>query len=172
MKTVLALLIFVVVLALAGLGFVYSGVYDVAADDEHTGLVHWVLETTQDRAVHRRAEQVQPPAWIANPSPEVLRQGLVHYEDLCATCHGAPGAAASPVGEGLNPHPPELALEAEEPEEVFWVTKHGIKMTGMPSFGVSLDDEEIWKIVAAAGRLPEMTKEEYEKRLAGEPLTP
>lgn len=173
MKTVLALVVFLVVLALLGLGFLWSGLYDVSADTEHTGLVHWILDTTLDRSVHRRAEQVRPPDWLANPSPQVVRHGLVFYEDLCATCHGAPGTAVSAIGQGLNPHPPELALEEEEePGEVFWVVKHGIRMTGMPAFSGTLEDEEIWAIVAAVGRLRGMTREEYEKSLAGEPLAP
>ena len=31
--------------------------------------------------------------------------------------------------------------------ELLWITKHGIRMTGMPAFGITHDDEEIWKIV-------------------------
>jgi mono/diheme cytochrome c family protein len=165
MKTVRALIVCLALIAAAGLLFLYSGLYDVAADVEHTGPVEWVLSTTQSRSVHRRAEEVRPPAWLAQPDPGVLRTGLVHYHEMCVTCHGAPGIGLSEIAQGLNPAPPELSHEAEEPGELFWVTKHGIKMTGMPAFGVTHSDEEIWAIVAFLQQMPQMTKEQYQARL-------
>jgi mono/diheme cytochrome c family protein len=167
MKTLRAVLLLVVLLAAAGLGFIFSGLYNVAADDEHTNPVQWLLRTTQSRSVHRRAEQVRPPAWMANPDPAVLRRGLLHYEEMCVTCHGAPGVAISEVGQGLNPPPPELSSHAEDAGETFWIVKHGIKMTGMPAFGVTHDDDEIWAIVAFLQAMPKITKEEYERMVEG-----
>jgi mono/diheme cytochrome c family protein len=172
MKTVRALIVCLALIAAAGLLFALSGLYDVAADTEHTGPVEWVLRTTQSRSVHRRAGEVRPPAWLARPDPAVLRTGLVHYHEMCVTCHGAPGVDLSEIAQGLNPPPPELSQEAEEPEELFWVTKHGIKMTGMPAFGVTHDDEEIWAIVAFLQQMPRMTKEQYQARLVAAGLAP
>ena len=160
MKTVLALVAFLVILIAAALAFIYSGVYDIAAGSPDTGPIEWVLRTTQSRSVHRRAEEVQAPDLS---DPEMLRTGLIHYHEMCVTCHGAPGLPASEIGQGLNPVPPELAGEAgEEPGEQFWVTKNGIKMTGMPAFGVTHTDEEIWAIVAFLQRMPKMSPEEYQ----------
>lgn len=172
MKMVRALIVCLLLIAAAGLAFVYSGLYDVAADVEHTGPMEWVLSTTQSRSVHRRAEEVRPPAWLAQPDPAVLRTGLVHYHEMCVTCHGAPGIGLSEIAQGLNPAPPELSHEAEEPGELFWVTKHGIKMTGMPAFGVTHSDEEIWAIVAFLQQMPQLTKEQYQERLVEAGLAP
>jgi Cytochrome C oxidase, cbb3-type, subunit III len=45
---------------------------------------------------------------------------------------------------------------------VFWVIKHGIKMTGMPSFGLAgASDQDIWKIVAFIKKLPSITDQDY-----------
>jgi mono/diheme cytochrome c family protein len=165
MKTIRTLAVFVVLLVAAGLAFIFSGFYDVAADTEHTNPVQWVLRTTQSRSVHRRAEEVQPPAWMAAPDPAVVSTGLMHYQEMCATCHGAPGVPISAIGQGLNPAPPELSRHADEPGENFWIIKHGIKMTGMPAFGVSHSDEEIWAIVAFLQAMPNLTKEEYQKMI-------
>ena len=164
MKTVLTLLAFLVVLIVAVLAFIYSGAYDVAAASPDTGLVHWVLETTQERSVHRRSEQIQVPAQVSSPTPEMLRTGLIHYHEMCVTCHGAPGVSISEIGQGLNPYPPELSQEAgdEEAGEVYWIVKNGIKMTGMPAFGVTHDDEELWAIVAFVNRLPKLSPQEYQ----------
>lgn len=164
MKTVLTLVAFVLLLVGAGLAFIYSGTYDVAASSPDAGLIHWALETTQERSVHRRAEEVRAPPSLANPSPETLRAGLVHYHEMCVTCHGAPGIRVSEIGQGLSPYPPELSSEAgeEEPGELFWVVKNGIKMTGMPAFGATHGDEEIWAIVAFLQRMPELSPQEYQ----------
>jgi len=166
MKTVRTMVILLVLLAVAGLAFIESGLYDVAADTEHTRLVRWILHTTQDRSVERRAEEVQPPGWLANPSPAVLRTGFIHYQEMCVTCHGAPGVPISEIGQGLNPAPPELTRHGDEIDENFWIIKHGIKMTGMPGFGATHDDEKIWAIVAFLRTLPKMTQEDYKKKVA------
>jgi mono/diheme cytochrome c family protein len=44
-------------------------------------------------------------------------------------------------------------------------------MTGMPSFGVTHSDEEIWAIVAFLQRMPKLSPEEYQAmvRQAGVP---
>jgi mono/diheme cytochrome c family protein len=164
MKTALTLAGFVLVLVVAGLAFVYSGLYDVAASSPDTGLIHWALETTQERSVHRAAEAFEESARVPGlDDPNLIRTGLVHYHAMCVTCHGAPGVPISEIGQGLNPYPPELAAEAaeEEPAEVFWVVKNGIKMTGMPAFGVTHSDEEIWAITAFLKRMPKLSPREY-----------
>src|SRR6185436_13612222 len=167
MNTVVLLLVVVVLLAVAGLAFIFSGFYDVAADAEHTNPVQWVLRTTQSRSVHRRAEEVRPPAWMAHPDSAVVRKGLVHYHEMCVTCHGAPGVRISEVGQGLNPAPPELSGPAEdEAGETFWIVKHGIKMTGMPAFGLTHTDDDLWAIVAFVQKMPDLTPADYQKMAA------
>jgi hypothetical protein len=42
--------------------------------------------------------------------------------------------------------------------EPFWIAKNGIRMTGMPAFGSTHKDEEIWKVVAFVQRLPMVTE--------------
>lgn len=164
MKTiVLTALGTLAVLILAGLLLILSGVYDVAASSEDGGLIHWILETTRERSVHRAAESLEGEVRAPRlDDPRRIRAGLVRYHALCATCHGAPGVKISATGQGLHPYPPELAGEAgEEPLELFWVVKNGIKMTGMPAYGVTHSDEEIWEIVAFLKRMPELSPQEY-----------
>jgi mono/diheme cytochrome c family protein len=161
MKTVLTLVVFVIVLLMAALLFIYSGLFDVAASSPDNGLVRFVLATTQRHSVERRLKDIQVPLLT---DPELLRTGFRHYQENCATCHGAPGVEASEIGQGLNPYPPELATESQEanPKELFWIVKNGIKMTGMPAFGVTHTDPEIWAIVAFLQKMPKMTPQEYD----------
>lgn len=163
MKTVLKLLGVAVVLILAALLFILSGIYDVAASSPDSDLIAWVLRTTQSRSVHRASEALEGKVTVPNlEDPERIRRGLLLYHQNCATCHGAPGVKLSSIGQGLNPYPPELATEGrDEPLEWFWITKNGIKMTGMPSFGVTHSDEEIWDVVAFLKRMPKLSPEEY-----------
>lgn len=151
-----ALVLFVV----GALAFVYSGLYNVAATDAHLGVVRWVLNTTQERSVAVRADEVPARAVV---TPEALAHGFEHYNEMCVACHGAPGVERGEFGKGMNPTPPDLAEEATEwtPEQLFWITKHGIKMAGMPAFGPTHTDEEIWGIVAVVERLPGLSAAEY-----------
>jgi mono/diheme cytochrome c family protein len=73
------------------------------------------------------------------------------YADHCAICHGTEkgSVSASPVAKGLYPRPPQLATDGveDDPEGVsFWKIKHGIRLTGMPSWNDSLTDQQIWTI--------------------------
>jgi hypothetical protein len=64
----------------------------------------------------------------------------------------------------LNPGPPDLKDVGKEdnPGQIFWVVKHGIKMTGMPSFAkAGVADNEIWKIVAFIKKLPAVSEADY-----------
>ena len=37
------------------------------------------------------------------------------------------------------------------------MVKHGLKMTGMPAWGVTHNDELLWDVVAFLRKLPELT---------------
>lgn len=171
MKTILTILAVLAVLALAVFAFTGSGLYDVAATAPDNGLVEGLLRRTMHRSVERRSEGIQvPPLDDAG----MIREGLIHYYEMCATCHGAPGIQLSPIGQGLNPAPPELASKAEPDEaaEWFWIVKNGIKMTGMPAFGPTHTDEEIWAILAFVQQMPKMTPDEYQRMVVDAGLEP
>jgi len=51
------------------------------------------------------------------------------------------------------------------PAELFWVTKNGIKMTGMPAWGATHDDDAIWPVVAFMTKLPELNAGQYQELL-------
>ncbi|MGZ5427164.1 MAG: c-type cytochrome, partial [Thermoanaerobaculia bacterium] len=121
-----------------------------------------------DRSVARRAPRTANPV---GATPDTRAAGLRHYRAMCVTCHGAPGIDASEIGEGLNPPAPDLTLprvQGRTDGELFWLVQNGLRMTGMPAFGPTHPEEEIWKIVAFMRHLPELTPEE-EKALTGEP---
>jgi mono/diheme cytochrome c family protein len=149
-----------VLLGLVGLIVVYTGAYNVAATEEHVSFTRWAFDTTFHNSVERRADGVAPPEAL---TPEMIAAGSTKYKAMCQHCHAGPGVDRSSWASGMRPRPPHLAEAAAEwePEEVFWIVKHGIKMSGMPAFGPSHDDTTIWGIVAFVKELPAMTPERY-----------
>ncbi len=104
--------------------------------------------------------------------PSRLASGAVQYDEMCSTCHLAPGMKRTEISWGLYPRAPELRRGSRlTPAEQFWVVKHGIKLTGMPSWGVTHDDELLWDIVAFLRKMPDLTADEYQALVRSAPKT-
>ena len=132
MKLLKTLTIVVAIGVIAIVAFVYSGIYDVSASSPHSGIADWLLSTTSHASIERQAKAIEVPDL---KDDALAFAGANDFSEMCAGCHGAPGREPGAMGQGLNPSPPDLAEAALEmsPAELFWVTKHGIKMTGMPA---------------------------------------
>lgn len=146
-------------------GFVYSGLYNIAASEPHFAIVRWALSTLQRNAVEREAADIVAPPL---DDPALVRRGFVLYEEQCVVCHGAPGVGAALIGQGLNPTPPRMTETAPawSDGELFWIIKHGIRMAGMPAFETGLDEREIWSLVAYIRRSTHLELAEYAAMLA------
>jgi mono/diheme cytochrome c family protein len=162
MATVAAM---VVLVAFAAAGFVYSGAYYVGADQPHWPVTTWLLNGVRDRSVRAHASGITAAYGLDDPAKIVA--GVSHYAEHCAVCHGAPGVERGDLAEGLYPRPPNLADAPRlyTPGELFWIVKHGIRMTGMPAWGDHSDDE-LWATVALIEKLPGMTDLDYAKLVA------
>ena len=147
---------------------IYAGLYNIAADVPHTHPVYWLLETMRDRSVEARARDIVVPNDLKDPNR--ISRGAGQYADMCSGCHLAPGMKRTEISQGLYPRAPELRRKTTlTPEEQFWVVKHGIKMTGMPAWGVTHDDDLLWDVVAFVRKLPELTPEQYETLVKNAP---
>ena len=157
---VAAVLVTLGVLGLGALGFIYSGLYNVAASEQHTALGRWVLQTVKVRSVKSRAGEVAVPQLISEAQ---RRQGAKHFMSMCVACHGAPGVERGEYGKGITPTPPDLSKAAGKwrEEELFWILKNGIKLAGMPAFGETHSDSELWGIVSFVRTLPSMSEADY-----------
>jgi mono/diheme cytochrome c family protein len=162
MKYWLGFLTAMAVFTIAAIGLGLSGIYSVAANQPDTDLKGWLLSTMMRRSVVAHADQ---PDKNFRPTETQVRDGFRLYNETCIYCHGAPGHDPSDIGKGLNPEPPYLPDRAERwtNAELFWIIKNGVKMTGMPSFGVTHKDSEIWNLVAFVQRLPKMTDEQFKQ---------
>ncbi len=154
------------VLAVGAGAFVYSGLYNIGADDHHTKPVFAVLQTLRNRSIHVRSEDLKVPN--LNDPPLILK-GAGQYAAMCTGCHLAPGMKTSEIRPGLYPQPPNLSQTRVDPKDAFWVIKHGIKMSAMPAWGFSHDDPTIWSMVAFLQKLPDMTPAQYKDIVAKAP---
>jgi mono/diheme cytochrome c family protein len=156
-KYFLLFLIGAVVIATAA--FVRFGMYDVAADTPHWRATHAALAALRDRSVAARASSVEVPDLS---DAAMIREGAGNYDSMCVGCHLRPGLDETELSLGLYPAPPSWRdLGRTDPREAFWVIKHGIKMTGMPAWGKSMDDRYIWGMVAFIGRFPDLDAAQY-----------
>ncbi|MET0807126.1 MAG: cytochrome c [Pseudoxanthomonas sp.] len=146
-------------------GFVWSGIYNVGADDTHARPVHAMLQLVRDRSITARARRLHPPPNLDDTA--LIRQGAGNYDAMCTGCHLAPGMAATELSKGLYPPPPNLSQsDVIDPSRNFWVIKHGIKASGMPAWGKSMGDEYIWNMVAFLKVLPNLDARQYQAMVA------
>jgi mono/diheme cytochrome c family protein len=155
--TILAVVLVEIIVLIIG---AYSGIPDVAATKPEGKMMKWFLSTTKDYSIGARAKNITAPPL---EDSALVAMGFDHYNDMCVTCHGAPGKSVDEFARGLNPHAPNLARSTRdmEPAEMFVVVKDGIKMTGMPGFASTHSDSEVWAIVAFLKHLQTLTPETY-----------
>lgn len=150
----------IVGLALAGLLFAWSGVFNIAASSGHWKITDWFLHWTMRNSVRTYAAVTAPDDPKAN---EGLVSAAGLFKASCASCHGAPGVHPLPVMQAATPPAPDLSINAREwtDKQIFWILKHGVKYTGMPGWAAKDRDDEVRRMVAFVRLLPEMTPATY-----------
>jgi mono/diheme cytochrome c family protein len=162
-----AIIVGVVACLGAALVLVYMGVFDVAADTPHSEPVYWLMQKVRQYSIIARVRDAVP-----NDLGDAKRisSGAGQYAEMCSSCHLAPGMKRTEISRGLYPRAPELRRGSMlSVAEEFWIVKHGIKMTGMPAWGVTHDDEMLWDVVAFLRKMPELTAEEYQALVKNAP---
>ena len=137
-----------------------AGLVDFSASKMPGRLEEKLATFALNRSIERHAPKVANP--LAR-SPEAVAAGLLLFRTHCVTCHGAPGIDPTEGGASLNPPAPGLTLarvQARPDGELNWIVSNGIRMTGMPAFGASRTEEEVWQLVTALRRLPKLSPRE------------
>jgi mono/diheme cytochrome c family protein len=132
------------------------GLYPIGADNPPSQLERMLAARAMDVYADKHKPDVNNPVAA---TPDNLIEGAKEYEEHCAVCHGGAQARISPLNNKFSPPVPQLINRVpHDPEPwLFWVTKHGVRMTGMPAWDGILTDDEIWKTVAfikQSGSLP------------------
>jgi mono/diheme cytochrome c family protein len=98
-------------------------------------------------------------------TPDMLKEGMAHFADHCAVCHGPDGNGDTEMGRGLYPRPPDMRLPATQQlsdAELFYIIENGVRLTGMPGWGNGTKEGEMssWHLVGFIRHLPQMTDNE------------
>lgn len=138
----------------------YGGGYNIAASQDHSSFVRWALDTTMKNSVASHAADIEAPEAF---SEAMVASGASAYKSMCEHCHAGPGVERAEWARGMLPQPPHLSEEVPHwnANEVFWLVKHGVRMSAMPSFGETHDDQALWEITGFVMRLPGMTASTY-----------
>lgn len=152
-----------------GLAGAASGIIPITASGGHFAITERLLIFAKQRSVatHTLGEPSPPLG-----EPSAVLKGAGHFESACRPCHGAPDLARQPrVARGMLPPPPNLSERAPEwqPRELFYIVKHGIKMTGMPAWPSLVRDDEVAAMVAFLSVLPGLDADGYRRLVHGAP---
>ena len=110
------------------------------------------------------------------PTEAVLNEGLEHFADHCAVCHGNDGGGQTEIGRSLYPPAPDMRAAATQElsdGELFSIIENGIRVTGMPAWGTGTPDGErgSWALVHFVRRLPMLTEEDISRMETLNPKT-
>ena len=137
----------VVMLLVAGYVGVTQGLLIPAnADAQPSRMERWMASRSLSATIDREMPTQPNPVSATDANFEA---GIKLYAENCAACHGVPSERPSTIAIGLYQHAPQLAKHGveDDPEgETFWKIKHGIRLTGMPSFTRTLSDTQIWTL--------------------------
>lgn len=169
LKTVAATLIAsALVAALAGFAVWRSGWYNIGANKQHWQPVHSFLELGMHHSVRKHADGIVVPVL---ETPQRIAIGARVFRDNCVQCHGAPGVAQADFAKSMQPVPGPLMDVARRwsAAQLYWITRNGIKMSGMPAWEYHLGEDELWSVVAFLQKLPAMAPPVYARFVAAQP---
>jgi mono/diheme cytochrome c family protein len=79
-----------------------------------------------------------------------MAEGQKRFGVECSMCHGLSGRTPTDNGRWMYPRAADLGSDSVQKysdRELFWIIKHGIRLSGMPAFGKVETDEHIWDLI-------------------------
>lgn len=118
-------------------------------------------EKMANMALHARIAK-EAPSGVPVPANETnLIAGAQLYREHCAVCHGLSGRPETAPAKGMFPKPPQFfqghGVTDDPAGETYWKAKNGIRLTGMPAYGPSMSEQQLWQVsllLAHADKLP------------------
>jgi mono/diheme cytochrome c family protein len=158
-KHVLVTLAVIVVLgALGAAGVIFSGLFNVAATVADSPPLRWMFVTVREGSIKLHARDIQAPP-VADAAH--LANGFKVYRADCVMCHTPVGRQPTSMALGFNPQAPSFEENDMTVAQLFWVAKNGIRFTGMPAWGPSRSDQDLWDAVGFVMTLPKMSAADY-----------
>lgn len=162
---IVAALVLIVGGIFGGLFVMISGIVPIKASNGHWPITAALLDFAKRRSVSTYTLGVTPPGL---DDRALQLRGGGHYDFACEPCHGSPVLQQPRIPKAMTPPPPDLraVVFTYQPEDLFYIVKHGIKFTGMPAWPAQTRDDEVWAVVAFLRQLPHLDAEGYNE-LAG-----
>lgn len=140
------------------LGIILGTVFVLACTRQHDPRAYWAQYKKERIDSGTQAPKLNADGTI--PEVKVVAKvasgpGDAKYESLCATCHGADGAAADGAALAMNPRPKNLSDAAWQAkvtdEHIALVIKEGGVAVGlsatMPAWGAVVSDADVSDLV-------------------------
>jgi len=141
-------LVAVMVLLVIVIATAYEVLYmDISALPEPGRVESTVASGAKDWYIRRAARRSVPMP--PQSSTLMISTGETLFGMGCANCHGQDGRKPTPIGQSMYPRVLDLsspAVQRMSDQELFWVIKNGIRLSGMPGFGRIQSDEQIWQL--------------------------
>jgi mono/diheme cytochrome c family protein len=142
----------VALLGLALAVYLCCGFMDAAADTAPPAWEASLMTSAVHASVRRRAPALRNP--LPDRDQTLIAGGMLYMRD-CVGCHGAPGQPPSDFGATFYPRVPQFALVGSQysDAQLFWVAKHGIRMSGMYPQAPHYQDSQLWSFAAFIARI-------------------
>ena len=150
---------------LVGAAVVVSGVAPIKASSGHWAITEAFLQFAKRRSISTHSLTIAVPQL---GDRRLVMMGAGHFDFGCRPCHGSPATPQPTIAAEMLPQPPDLreSVARFDPEELFYIVKHGLKFTGMPAWPALQRDDEVWAMVAFLRALPDLDARDY-RELAG-----
>jgi mono/diheme cytochrome c family protein len=135
----------VVGIAVVGFAYVRFGFLDPRADIPESALEASIAMPSLDASVERHAPEAANPVDSGDAN---LIAGMKIYQANCASCHGDVNHSRGMLADALYPRAPQFVEDAPDmPEnENYYIIQHGIRLSGMPAWKQSLNDQQMWQV--------------------------
>ena len=145
------------------LAYLMLGLAPAAATAPPMPFERWIAGT----ALHNRISKEAPQRDVSGFTSQDLVAGAQVYKKNCSVCHGLPPLAAPGIAKLMFPEAPQLltpeGMVTDDPVGVtFWKVQNGIRLSGMPSFESTLNDQQKWDVSAFLARADKLPPEAQE----------
>jgi len=173
-KFLLGVIVTLLILVLAGLGFAMLGFFPTVANVDPPHLERRIANSAVDASMERHAPRVTNPL---TPTDQNLEDGMKVYTMNCALCHGALDKKPAPLARNFYPPVPNLISDPpDDPEwHIFYTIRTGVRYTGMPAWDGVLGEPDMWKatmFLSHIDKLPPAVQDYWKSAYGGAPATP
>lgn len=154
---VLGFLAAIFILPVGWMFFFVLGFSQIGADSAPSAIETAVFQSVVRHSVRRSAANVPSPPPV---NEDALVVGGKLYVAGCQGCHGGLSAPFQEDHDHFPPIPqlPRVGTQYSEPE-LYWIVKHGIRMTSMSAYGPFYSEKQLWSLAAFLRRINNLPPE-------------